>query len=409
MTRTLISGGQVFDGTGSAPVRADILIQDGRIAVVGTEFAADVDAEVIDATGTTVTPGLFDCHTHFMMSGVDWIRILNTPFSLPFYEAIGNMRATIECGITSVRDAGGSDLGVAEAVRRGLVLGPRMQISITPLSQTGGHGDGWLVCGMSMEVPYPGAPSGVVDGPEEVRRKIREIIRAGADVIKIMTSGGVLSPRDDPRHGHFRDDEIAMMVAEAGAAGLHVMSHAQGAEGIKAAVRNGVRSIEHGIFLDDEGIDLMLERGAWLVPTLVAPRMVIEIAEAGGGLPPSSVEKAYMVIERHAEAVRQAAAAGVKIAMGTDSGVGPHGNNLEELGLMVECGMSPLAALHAATGSAAELCGVDDHLGTIEVGKHADLTLFTGDVVDLIPKGGRAMREAVQQVWVDGRSVFQRI
>jgi imidazolonepropionase-like amidohydrolase len=242
-----------------------------------------------------------------------------------------------------------------------------------------------------------------------VRKKMREVIRAGADVIKIMTSGGVLSPRDDPRHGHFRDDEIAMMVSEASAAGLFVMSHAQGAEGIKAAVRNGVRSIEHGIFLDDEGIEMMLERGAWLVPTLVAPRMVIEIAEAGGGLPPSSVEKARMVIETHAEAVSRAVSAGVKIAMGTDSGVGPHGNNLEELRLMVECGMTPLQALYAATGSAATLCGVDDHLGTIEVGKHADITMFSGDVVDLVPKGGQAMRDAVQQVWMDGRSVYERV
>jgi imidazolonepropionase-like amidohydrolase len=283
-----------------------------------------------------------------------------------------------------------------------------MQISITPLSQTGGHGDGWLICGMTMDAPYPGAPSGVVDGPDEVRKKIREVIRAGADVIKIMTSGGVLSPRDDPRHGHFRDEEIAIMVTEASAAGLHVMSHAQGAEGIKSAVRNGVRSIEHGIFLDDEAIELMLKHGAWLVPTLVAPRMVIEIAEAGGGLPPSSVEKARMVLDSHVDAVQRAAAAGVKIAMGTDSGVGPHGNNLEELRLMVECGVSPLQALYAATGSAAALCGVDDHLGTIEVGKHADITMFKGDVLDLIVKGGKTMRDAVQQVWIDGRPVYER-
>ena len=151
-----------------------------------------------------------------------------------------------------------------------------------------------------------------------------------------------------------------------------------------------------------------MEYGAWLVPTLVAPRMVIEIAEAGGGLPPSSVEKAYMVVETHAEAVRKAAAAGVKIAMGTDSGVGPHGNNLEELRLMVESGMSPTAALHAATGSAAELCGVDGHLGTIEAGKHADITIFSGDVLELIGKGGRTMRDAVQQVWMDGRPVHTR-
>src|SRR5262245_46957888 len=351
MTRTLIAGGQVFDGTGTEPAAADIVIEDGRIVEVGTGLDGD---DMVDVTGATVVPGLFDCHTHVMMSGVDLLKFLSAPFSLQFFEAMANLRTTVECGITSVRDAGGADLGVAEAVRRGRVVGPRMQISITPLSQTGGHGDGWMVCGVSLDVPYPGAPSGIVDGPDEARRKTREVIRAGANVLKIMTSGGVLSTRDDPRHGHFRDDEIAAMVTEATAAGIHVMSHAQAADGIKAAVRNGVRSIEHGIYLDAEGIDLMLDRGAWLVPTLVAPRAVLAIADAGGGLPPEVVDKARMVADVHTEAVRRAIAAGVKIAMGTDSGVGPHGNNLDELRLMVDCGMTPLQALHAATRSAAE-------------------------------------------------------
>jgi imidazolonepropionase-like amidohydrolase len=178
-------------------------------------------------------------------------------------------------------------------------------------------------------------------------------------------------------------------------------------EGIKAAVRNGVRSIEHGIYLDDEGIELMLDRGAWLVPTLVAPRAVLAIVDAGGALPPEVAEKARKVLEVHTESVRRAIGAGVKIAMGTDSGVGPHGNNLDELRLMVHCGMSPLGALHAATGSAAQLCGVDGDRGTIEVGKQADIALFAGDIRDLIPKGGQAMRDAVRQVWIDGRAVHQ--
>src|SRR5215475_13426098 len=388
MTRTLITNGQIFDGSGAEPAAAAIAVEGDRIVALGNGLDGD---EVVDATGKTVVPGMFDCHTHVMMSGVDMLKMLSRPFSLPFFQAVGNLRTTVECGITSVRDAGGADLGVAEAIRRGLVLGPRMQISITALSQTGGHGDGWLACGASLKVTHPGAPSGIIDGPEEVRRKVREVIRAGADVIKVMTSGGVLSPRDDPRHGHFRDDEIAMMVEEATAAGRFVMSHAQAADGIKAAVRNGVRSIEHGIYLDDEGIELMLDRGAWLVPTLVAPRAVLEIAANGGGLMPELVAKARMVADVHTDAVRRAVAAGVKIAMGTDSGVGAHGNNLDELRLMVECGMTPAAALHATTKSAAELCGVDDELGTIEPGKRADLTFFNGYVLDLVPKGGETM------------------
>jgi imidazolonepropionase-like amidohydrolase len=404
VTRTLIAGGQVFDGTGAPPAAADVVVEDGRIVNVGLGLDGD---EMVDATGGMLLPGLFDCHTHVMMSGVDLLRILNTPFSLRFFQAVGNLRTTVECGITSVRDAGGADLGVAEAVRRGLVVGPRMQISVTALSQTGGHGDDWMPCGVSLNVEYPGMPANVVDGPVEARRRTREVIRSGANVLKIMTSGGVLSPRDDPRHGHFRDDEIAEMVAEATAAGLFVMSHAQAADGIRAALRNGVRSIEHGVYLDDEAIAMMLARGAWLVPTLIAPRAVLEIADAGGGLTPEMVNKARMVADVHTEAVRTAISAGVRVAMGTDSGVGPHGNNLDELRLMVECGMDPLAALHAATASAAALCGLDQELGTIEVGKRADLTLFAGDAVELIDKGGRAMRDAVRQVWIDGRSVFR--
>jgi imidazolonepropionase-like amidohydrolase len=393
----------VFDGTGSPPAAADIAVEDGRIVAVGPGLDGD---EVVDASGATVTPGLFDCHTHVMVSGVDLLKFISTPFSYAFFEAVGNLRTTVECGITSVRDAGGADLGVAEAVRRGLVVGPRMQVSITALSQTGGHGDGWMACGVSLDLPYPGMPSGIADGPDEVRKKIREVIRAGADVIKIMTSGGVLSQRDDPKHGHFRDDEIAVIVAEANAAGLFVMSHAQAADGIKAAVRNGVRSVEHGVYLDDEAIELMLDRGAWLVPTLIAPRAVLAIADAGGALTPESVAKARAVLDVHTESVRRAIAAGVKVAMGTDSGVGPHGDNLDELRLMVECGMTPAQALTAATASAAELCGVGAERGTIEVGKQADLTMFAGDVGELIGKGGAAMRQAVQRVWIGGRTVY---
>jgi imidazolonepropionase-like amidohydrolase len=321
VTRTLIAGGRVFDGTGAKAAEADVAVEDGRIVAVGTGLDGD---EVIDAAGATVVPGLFDCHTHVMFSGFDLLKMISTPFSLPFFEAALNLRTTLECGITSVRDAGGADLGVAEAVRRGLIVGPRMHISVAPLSQTGGHGDGWLVSGLDLTLDYPGMPSGIVDGPDEARKKVREVIRAGATVLKIMTSGGVLSPRDNPRHGHFRDDEIAVMVAEASAAGLYVMAHAQASAGIKAAVRNGVRSIEHGIYLDDEGIELMLERGAWLVPTLLAPRAVLATADAGGGLLPETVAKARSVVDVHTEAIRRAIAAGVKIAMGTDSGVGPH-------------------------------------------------------------------------------------
>jgi imidazolonepropionase-like amidohydrolase len=398
MTRIVFSGGKVFDGSGSPAAPGDVVIEDGRIVEVGSGLDGD---EVVDASGCTVLPGLFDCHVHVTMSGVDLVRTISSPFSLQFYEAAQNLRTTLACGITSIRDASGADLGVAEAVRRGVIPGPRMQIAISMLSQTGGHGDDWMACGSVVPnfVAHPGRPDAVVDGPDEVRRKVRELIRDGADVIKMATTGGVLSPRSNPKHSHFRDEEVAVAVAEAAAAGISVMAHAQGTAGVLTAVRNGVRSIEHGIYLTDEVIELMLERGTWLVPTLIAPRMAIAAADAGL-LSPAMAEKARMVVDKHTDSVRAAAAAGVRIAMGTDSGVGPHGDNLEELTLMAECGMSPAQVLHATTASAAQLLGVSDELGTIEPGKRADLVLVEGDAERLIVEN--KLRQAIRGVHLDG-------
>jgi imidazolonepropionase-like amidohydrolase len=210
----------------------------------------------------------------------------------------------------------------------------------------------------------------------------------------------VLSPRDDPRHPQFRDDEIAEMTAEATANGLHVMAHAQGAGGIKAALRNGVRSIEHGIFLDEEAIEMMLQRGAWLVPTLHAPRAVIAAADAGLPIAEAQVQKARFVAEAHVDSVRRAHEAGVRIAMGTDCGVGPHGTNLDELPLMVEAGLSPLEALHATTGSAAELLDVAGDRGTLRPGQRADLVVVDGGADDV-----DRLAQRVRAVYLDGEQV----
>jgi imidazolonepropionase-like amidohydrolase len=229
---------------------------------------------------------------------------------------------------------------------------------------------------------------------------VRELIRAGADQIKVCTSGGVLSPRDDPRHAHFRSDELDEFVAQATAAHTYVMAHAQATDGIKNAVRAGIRSIEHGVFLDEEAIAMMLEKGTWLVPTLSAPLGVLEAVDAGASMPPQMVAKARDVIGAHRESIRQAAAAGVRIAMGTDSGVGPHGSNLRELQLMRDIGMSPERVLLATTSSAASLLRLEDELGTIEPGKRADLVVVDGDPLDFT-----GLRERVEQVWKDGRLV----
>jgi len=398
MTRLLFRGGQVLDGTGAEPAEADVVVEDGRILEVGPGLDGD---EAVDAGGLTVLPGLFDCHTHVTFSGeLDPMRRALKPFSSRYFEAVHNLSATLDIGITTVREAGGADLGVKQAVDSGSVDGPRMQISITMLSQTGGHGDSHLPSGACLRnyEPYPGNPSPIVDGPDEMRQRVRQLVREGADVIKVATSGGVLSPRDDPKHGHFRSDELDVLVAEASAAGLFVMAHAQATDGIANAVQAGIRSIEHGIYLDEPTIAMMLERGTWLVPTLLAPASVLAAADAGVNVSEWALRKTHEVIAVHKESFAQAVAAGVKVAMGTDSGVGPHGHNLEELALMVGCSdMTPLEAWTATTSSAAGLLGVGDDLGSVEKGKRADIVLLRGDPFDLDGLAGR-----IAGVWKDG-------
>ncbi len=399
MTRTVFHGGFVFDGTGTDPSPADVSVEDGRIVDVGPRLDGD---EAVDLGGRTLLPGLFDTHVHVVLDSVDTWRVMNQPFSLRFYIAARNLATTLRSGITSIRDAGGADLGMKEAVATGLIPGPRMQISLTMLSQTGGHGDDWFVSGVELPTlpAYPGMPRAIVDGPDEMRRKVRELHRNGADVVKVATSGGVASPRDDPSHAHFRPAELDVLVEEATAAGMFVMAHAQAAAGIKNAVRAGIRSIEHGVFLDDEGIDLMLRKGTWLVPTLVAPQGVIDAAEAGAAIAPNVIAKARATIDIHRTAVRRAIEAGVRVAMGTDTGVTPHGQNLRELALMESLGMSPGAVLEATTRSAAQLMGVDGERGTIEPGKLADLVVVDGDpyALDTLP-------DRIASVWLAGSQV----
>ena len=399
MSRTIFKGARVFDGTGTDPAPADVAVEDGRIVDIGSGLDGD---DSVDLAGRTILPGLFDCHTHVTISHVDLWRVAQQPFSYAFYEAARNLAATLRIGITSIRDAGGADLGIRQAVDDGLIAGPRMQISLVMLSQTGGHGDDWYPSGaeIPLMIPHPGRPSGLVDGQDEIRRKVRELVRMGADVIKVATSGGVLSPRDDPRHAHFRPAELETLVEEATAAGIFVMAHAQGGDGIKNAVRAGIRSIDHGIYLDDEAIELMKARGTWFVPTLVAPQGVIDAADAGVPLPPAVVDKASAIVEIHRSAFRHAVEADVRIAMGTDSGVTPHGRNLRELELMAAGGMRPADVLEATTRSAAQLLGVDGERGTIEPGKDADLVVISGDPYDFFDLG-----ERVEGVWKAGRQV----
>jgi imidazolonepropionase-like amidohydrolase len=382
----VVHNGTLIDGNGGEPLRdAAILVEGNRIHAVGPAASLTLpDSEItrIDAGGGYILPGFIDAHVHLMIEGFDIPAMLATPFSLNFYKAIDHMRRTLDAGVTTVRDAGGADAGVKAAVERGIVPGPRMQISIGALTITGGHGDGWMPSGNEFHLfqPYPGNPDGRCDGPEDVRKKVREMLRAGAEVIKVHATGGVLSPTDHPEFTQFSPEELGIIVREAAyRRGVKVMAHAQGAEGIKNAVRAGIHSIEHGIYLDDEAIALMLERGTYLVPTLVAPVGVLEGAREHGAMPEYGIRKARESIEAHRQSITRAHEAGVKIAMGTDAAVVPHGTNLRELGLMCEAGLTPMESIVASTRVAAACLGWADRVGTLEAGKLADIVVSRVD------------------------------
>ena len=291
-----------------------------------------------------------------------------------------NARATLEAGFTTVRDAGFTTRGIKLAIERGLFPGPRMRIAVTLLSQTGGHGDAMMPSGVDVAPDDPERPAGVADGIDNIRRVTREVLRAGADQIKIMTSGGVMSPSDEPTATGFTPEEIAAVVYEAHAAGKTTMAHAQATQGIKNAVLAGVELIEHGIYLDEEVCREMKRRGTYLVPTLVAPLWVRRRAERDpASVPPYALRKAAEVVEAHRRSFELAARMGVAIAMGTDSGVGPHGTNAEEIALMAENGITPMQAIVAATKTAAECARLGHLVGTIQPGKRADLVGLRGD------------------------------
>ena len=377
---TAIRCGTLIDGTGAEPVRGASLVFDGdSIIAIHKDGQVPRDCDVVDAEHLTVMPGMIDCHVHLGSSTWGLQERLLTPFSLIIAHALNHARITLEAGFTSVRDAAGTPRGVKMAIDQGLFPGPRLRIAVSALSQTGGHGDSTMPNGANLR-PASELPMTVVDGVEGVRRATREVLRAGADQIKVHTSGGVMSPNDEPGATGFSPDEIGAIVYEARAAGKTVMAHAQATQGIKNAVAGGIQSIEHGIYLDEEVIDEMKRRGTFLVATLVAPLWVIRRAEKDpGSVPPYALRKAREVVAAHQASFRMAVEKGVRIAMGTDTGVGPHGSNAEELERMVEAGMTPMQAIVATTRTAAECARIAHLTGTLEVGKRADVLGVDGD------------------------------
>src|SRR5512132_2678768 len=376
---TVVRAGTFIDGNGGDPKRnVNIHIEGDAIAKIGGEIPRD--AKVIDRSEQTVMPGMIDCHVHLFSTPGSIEERLQKPYSLNVAEAFKNAKTTLEAGFTTVRDAGGTPLGVKQAGDRGLVPGPRVRTAAGAPSQTGGPGDSRFASGVVARADDPEHPRTVVDGATDVRKATRELLRAGADQIKVCTSGGVMSPSDEPTATGFSPDEIAAIVYEAHAAGKTVMSHAQAQQGIRNAVEAGVESIEHGIYLDEDTAELMKKKGTYLVATLVAPLWVKRRAERRpGSVPAYALRKANEVVDTHQKMFQMAVQMGVPIAMGTDTGVGEHGSNAEELALMVKLGMTPMQAIVATTKTAAACSRIGTLTGTLEPGKRADLIAVAGD------------------------------
>jgi len=380
-----IFGARLIDGSGGAPPNEPyaLLIEGSRITTVAPqrEFAQPEGSVALDATGMTVMPGLIDCHDHLAnLEGGMQARAAITP-TMAIFKTAQVFHDTLLGGCTGVRDASGVDLGMKQAVEQGLIPGPRLKISVVILSQLGGHNDHTEPCGVDSTFPkLQTIPDGICDGVDACRRKVREVVRAGADWIKIATTGGVGTPVGGPLLRQFSPEEVRAIVDTAHAAGKPVMSHAYGGEGVKICLDAGVDSIEHGAALDDALIEQMVRQGTWLVPTFTVLRRVLEIDAANPGmLPAYMAPKARALVEMQRESFPKALAAGVKIAMGTDGGGFGHGKNAGELAYMVEAGMTPMQAIVASTRMGAECMGLGDEVGQLKPGFFADLLVVDGD------------------------------
>jgi imidazolonepropionase-like amidohydrolase len=379
-TRVLEQGGGFSDET-------SVLVQDGMVARIGRNVTPPDGAPEYDLSGLWLMPGVIDCHEHLGASTMDERELLRTPDSYSTLEAVVNLRKTLDAGVTFVRDAGGVDAGFRRAVDDGLVPGPRLQVSISLISQTGGHGDNYSV-GLGIEPDPLFAPMMIVaDGVDGVRLAVRRLLRDGADCIKLCTSGGVVSPHDTPWDVSFTVDEIAAAVSEAAARGKPVMTHAIAGEGIDRAVACGVRSIEHGTLLDERQAAAMAAAGCWLVPTLSVVRSVIDAADAADGqatFPAWALSKIEQLRDSYGACVQVAREAGVRIAVGCDwFDRRFHGRNLEEIALLHDAGMPLEETLLAATSGGAELCGVADRHGRVAPGFVFDAFVLGEDPSDV--------------------------
>ena len=399
----------LIDGTGNPPVpNATVLVAEGRITAAGESAAVPVPdgAEVMDGNGAFLLPGLIDCHDHLASFSYELASRwgLTEAISSRHLRIASVLRQTLETGYTTVRDAGGLDAGFRQAVEEGLVPGPRLQVALNIISPTGGIGDQTSPSGHRRPTPPdPSLPSGVADGPEAMRAKVREMVRAGADVIKFAATGGASSrPGLGPKDMLIGRDEVDALIDEAHSLGRRVMCHALGGPGLRAGIQAGADSIEHGAYLDEdpEAVQMMAERGTSLIPTF---SVYVYHGQRGT---PHGRQRAAELRDHHVKSLQMALEAGVRVVAGTDAGGWVHGNNAQELGCLVDAGMTPMQAIKAATGDAAACLGLETDLGTVEVGKRADLVLVEGDPLDdvTILEEGRA----VMAVLKDGRVCLDR-
>jgi imidazolonepropionase-like amidohydrolase len=368
----LLRDATLIDGCGGSPTRGFVVIEKNQIVEVGKGPGPSkrTGFEAIDLDGRCVLPGMIDCHVHLCIDGsADPLQsVLKDPPAMITLKAARHADLTLLSGVTTVRDLGsanGISGSLRDAIALGVATGPRVVTTNQAVCITGGQG--WQF-------------SRQADGPDDVRRAVREQIRAGADAIKMMATGGVITPGVEPGSPQFTLEELKAGAEEAHKAGRKIAAHAQGNEGIKNSLKAGFDTIEHGIYLDDEAIALLLEKKAVLVPTLSAPFNIMEKGEASG-IPSFIIEKTRKVKDAHVASVKKAHKAGVAIASGADSGTpfNLHGDNLRELELLVGIGLSPMEAIVSATRIAAETLGLGNRLGTLEPGKLADLIVVEGD------------------------------
>ena len=374
---TVVHAGHLLDvKTGKMLDNVTVIIKGDRIASVAASGASPKGVQVIELPNATLLPGLIDAHTHLTFDPSFGYQELGV--SIPKEALIGakNARITLEAGFTTVRNVGArgyTDIALRDAINEGMVPGPRMLASGPPLSITGGHCDQNL-----LPYEFHATSDGAADGVEAVQHKVREIIKYGADVIKVCATGGVLSKGDDPQASQYTLEELKAIVADAHRLGRKVAAHAHGAQGIAWAAEAGVDSIEHGSYIDDNAIKIMKEHSTYLVPTQYLGDWMRENA-VKIGLPPMYAEKMKTVTAAMRQNVGKAIQAGVKIALGTDAAVYPHGLNAHEFEVYVKLGLTPLQSIQTGTVNAADLLGWSDRIGSIEQGKFADMIAVSGD------------------------------